>query len=126
MYVRNVKNDMFYLLENERKNALKIFEGFINDDKDYEPKFIWKIKSCDISKEIYQEYNLCISDINLLLIYYYEPKNDNFQLALQILGISSDSKENNELKNLLDLTTSSNKYKENKNIKLLSNRARRK
>ena len=121
MYVRNVKNDMFYLLENERKNALKIFEGFINDDKDYEPKFIWKIKSCDISKEIYQEYNLCISDINLLLIYYYEPKNDNFQLALQILGISSDSKENNELKNLLDLTTSSNKYKENKNIKLLSN-----
>ena len=121
MHVRKVKNDMFYLLENERKNALKNFETFINDDKDYEPKFIWKIKSCDISKEIYQEYNLCISDINLLLIYYYEPKNDNFQLALQILGISSDSKENNELKNLLDLTTSSNKYKENKNIKLLSN-----
>ena len=121
MYVRKVKNDMFYLLENERKNALKNFETFINDDKDYEPKFIWKIKSCDISKEIYQEYNLYISDINLLLIYYYEPKNDNFQLALQILGINSDSKENNELKNLLDLTTSSNKYKENKNIKLLSN-----
>ena len=122
MYVRNVKNDMFYLLENERKNALKNFEGLINNDKDYEPKFIWKIKSCDITKEIYQEYNLCINDINLLLIYYYEPKSDNFQLALQILGINSDFKENNELKNLLDLTTSSNKHKENKNMnmKLLS------
>ena len=120
MYVRNVKNDMFYLLENERKNALKIFEGFINDDKDYEPKFIWKIKSCDISKEIYQEYRLTINDINLLLIYYYEPKSDNFQLALQILGINIDSKESNELKNLLDITTSSNKHKENKNIKLIS------
>ena len=121
MYVRNIKSDMFYLLENERKNALKNFEGLINDDKDYEPKFIWKIKSCDITKEIYQEYNLSINDINLLLIYYYEPKNDTFQLALQILGINSDSKENNELKNLLDLTTSSNKHKENKNMKLLSN-----
>ena len=121
MYVRSVKNDMFYLLENERKNALKNFEGFINDDKDYKPKFIWKIKSCDISKEIYQEYRLTINDINLLLIYYYEPKKDNFQLALQIMGINSDSKEFNELKNLLDLTTSSNKHKENKNIKLLSN-----
>ena len=120
MYVRNVKNDMFYLLENERKNALKNFESLINDDKDYKPKFIWKIKSCDISKEIYQEYRLTIKDINLLLIYYYEPKKDNFQLALQIMGINIDSKEFNELKNLLDLTTSSNKHKENKNIKLLS------
>ena len=120
MYVRNVKNDMFYLLENERKNALKNFEGFINEDKDYKPKFIWKIKSCDISKEIYQEYRLTIKDINLLLIYYYEPKKDIFQLALQIMGINSDLKEFNELKNLLDLTTSSNKHKENKNIKLLS------
>ena len=121
MYVRNIKSDMFYLLENERKNALKNFEVFINEDKDYEPKFIWKIKSCDISKEIYQEYKLNISDINLLLIYYYEPKSDIFQLALQIIGINSDSKEFNELKNLLDLTTSSNKHKENKNIKLLNN-----
>jgi len=120
MYVRSVKNDMFYLLENERKNALKNFEGFINDDKDYKPKFIWKIKSCDISKEIYQEYRLTINDINLLLIYYYEPKKDNFQLALQIMGINCDSKEINELKNLLDLTTSSNKHKENKNMKMLS------
>ena len=106
MYVRSVKNDMFYLLENERKNALKNFEGFINDDKDYKPKFIWKIKSCDISKEIYQEYRLTINDINLLLIYYYEPKKDNFQLALQIMGINCDSKEINELKNLLDLLSS--------------------
>ena len=120
MYVRSVKNDMFYLLENERINALKNFEGFINDDKDYKPKFIWKIKSCDISKEIYQEYRLTINDINLLLIYYYEPKKDNFQLALQIMGINCDSKEINELKNLLDLTTSSNKHKENKNMKMLS------
>ena len=120
MYVRSVKNDMFYLLENERKNALKNFEGFINDDKDYKPKFIWKIKSCDISKEIYQEFRLTINDINLLLIYYYEPKKDNFQLALQIMGINCDSKEINELKNLLDLTTSSNKHKENKNMKMLS------
>ena len=120
MYVRSVKNDMFYLLENERKNALKNYEGFINDDKDYKPKFIWKIKSCDISKEIYQEYRLTINDINFLLIYYYEPKKDNFQLALQIMGINCDSKEINELKNLLDLTTSSNKHKENKNMKMLS------
>ena len=120
MYIRKIKNDMFYLLENERKNALKNFEALINEDNDYEPKFIWKIKSCDISKEIFQEYNLCINDINLLLIYYYEPKSDNFQLALQIIGINNDSKENNELKNLLDLTTSSNKHKENKNIKILS------
>ena len=120
MYIRKIKNDMFYLLENERKNALKNFEALINEDNDYEPKFIWKIKFCDISKEIFQEYNLCINDINLLLIYYYEPKSDNFQLALQIIGINNDSKENNELKNLLDLTTSSNKHKENKNIKILS------
>ena len=120
MYIRKIKNDMFYLLENERKNALKNFEALINEDNDYEPKFIWKIKSCDINKEIFQEYNLCINDINLLLIYYYEPKSDNFQLALQIIGINNDSKENNELKNLLDLTTSSNKHKENKNIKILS------
>ena len=99
MYARNIHNDIFNLLENERKNALKNFEMYVNEDKDYKPKFIWKIKYCDIKNEIYQEYKICLDNINLLLISYYEPTKDNFQLALQVIGINSNNLDNNIIQN---------------------------
>ena len=89
MFARNIDNDIFSLLENERKNALKNFEMSVNEDKDYKPKFILKI-NCDTKNEIYQEYKLCLDNINLLLISYYEPTKDIFQLALQIVGINNN------------------------------------
>ena len=108
MHARNIiDNDIFSLLENERKNALKNFETSVNEDKDYKPKFIWKIKYCDIKNEIYQEYKVCLENINLLLISYYEPVKDTFQLALQIIGV----KENKNI----NITSSSLKRNKEKN-----------
>ena len=124
MYARNIYNDIFSLLEYERKNALKNFEIYINEDKDYKPKFIWKIKFCDIKNEIYKEYKICLNNINLLLVCYYEPNKDIFQLALQIIGINynncnCDNINNinipdNNNNNILNITLSSKKMnKEN-------------
>ena len=124
MYARNIHNDIFSLLENERKNALKNFEMYVNEDKDYKPKFIWKIKYCDIKNEIYQEYKICLDNINLLLISYYEPTKDIFQLALQVIGINSNNLDNNKNKNiqnndkninLYNITSSSKKVNKIKN-----------
>ena len=105
MYARNIHNDIFSLLENERKNALNNFENNIKDDKDCKPKFIWRIKYSDIKNEIYQEHNLCVENLNLLLINYYEPKKDIFQLALQIIGINN----NKDSKNMININSSSKK-----------------
>ena len=91
MKIRNINNDIFSLLEYERKNALTNFGQCINEDKDYKPKFIWKLKISDITNEIYQEYKLCIDNINLLLICYYEPEIDTFQFALQVIGTNLSS-----------------------------------
>ena len=91
MKIRNINDDIFSLLEYERKNALKNFEICINEDKEYKPKFIWKLKFSDITNEIYQEYKLCIDNLNLLLICYYEPDIDTFQFALQVIGTNSIS-----------------------------------
>ena len=114
MYIRNIQSDIFSLLENERKNALKNFEMSFNEDKDFKPKFIWKIKYCDIKNEIYQEYKICINNINLLLISYYEPTKDTYQLALQIVGINSNisDNKNKDIKYLMKNASSSKKDKE--------------
>ena len=122
MYARNIHNDIFSLLENERKNALKSFEMSLNEDKDYKPKFIWKIKYCDIKNEMYQEYKICLDNINLLLISYFEPTKDIFQLALQVIGINKtplNSKFNNNNyknidNNLINITESSKKNDKDK------------
>ena len=105
MKIRNINNDIFSLLEYERKNALKNFELCINEDKDYKPKFIWKLKFSDITNEIYQEYKLCIDNINLLLICYYEPEIDTFQFALQVIGTNliSSSENINNKENINDI-----------------------
>lgn len=102
MYARNIKNDIFLLLEDERKNALKNFELFINEDKDFKPIFIWKLKYSDIKNEIYQEHKICVDNINLLLICYYESAKDVFQLALQIVGINFNPSSNNKDNNLFE------------------------
>ena len=127
MYLRNIHNDIFSLLENERRNALKNFEISLNEDKDYKPKFIWKIKYCDIKNDIYQEYKISISNINLLLISYYEPTKDIFQLALQIIGINSNISDNNDKeKNLMStdspkMTNKEKDFNENNNEIELNN-----
>lgn len=121
MYARNIYNDIFTLLENERKNALKNFEISINEDKEYKPKFIWRIKFCDIKNEIYKEYKICLDNVNLLLVCYYEPNKDIFQLALQIIGININNMDNNNINfkdnnNILNITLSPKKINKEKNL----------
>ena len=122
MYARNIHSDIFNLLENERKNALNNFENNVMGNKGYKPKFIWRIKYTDIKDEIYQEYKIVIDNINLILINYYEPKKDIFQLALQINGINSIISDNNnkDNKNLLNISLSSKKGN-NKNLLIENN-----
>ena len=83
--VRNIKNGIFDLMENERKTAIK---NFGENDSVFE----WKI-SYDINDNngIYEEKKLAIDGLNINLICYYDSNKDILQMALQILEINEDN-----------------------------------
>ena len=93
MYCRGISNDIFLLLESERKKAINNFESLFNKKNNNEfqlqPTFTWKIVYDDIKKHNYQEAIICFENLNILLISYYDNVNDSFQLAIQILDINS-------------------------------------
>ena len=117
MHSRKISKDIFYLLENERKNCLKKFSSEINCEDSSEainPKFIWKIKYTFSKNDIYLEKKINLEGLNIALIYYYQPNNDTCQLALQILD-DNDCVINSEI-NENDLNN-----KKFSNIKVVSN-----
>ena len=95
MYCRGISNDIFLLLESERKKAINNFESLFNKKNNNEfqlqPTFTWKIVYDDIKKHNYQEAIICFENLNILLISYYDNVNDSFQLAIQILDINSSN-----------------------------------
>ena len=116
---RGISNDIFLLLENERKKAINNFESLFNKNKlKLEPSLIWKINYDDIKKHNYQEKKISLDNIDILLISYYDNINDSFQLAIQILNfnnIKTDKSKNDDL-----LNTSTAKKIINKNNFFLS------
>ena len=99
IYSRGISNDIFLLLENERKKAIKNFESLFYKNKDkLEPTFIWKIAYDDIKINNYQEKTIYFDNLNILLISYYDYVNDSFQLAIQILDFKNNNNNNNNYK----------------------------
>ena len=87
---RGIPNDIFLLLENERKKAINNFESLFNKKKfSLEPSLTWKITYDDIKKHNYQEKITVLENLNILLINYYDNINDSFQLAIQILNCNN-------------------------------------
>ena len=87
IHSRKISDDVFLLLENERKKAINNFESLFNEEKknNIEPTFVWKISYKDIKKQYYQEKLINLDNLDILLISYYDDLNDSFQLAIQIL-----------------------------------------
>ena len=115
---RGISNDIFLLLENERKKAINNFESLFNKNKlKMEPSLIWKITYDDIKKHNYQEKKIFLDNLNILLISYYDNINDSFQLAIQILNcnnIKTDKSKNDDLLN----TSTAKKIINNDNLLL--------
>jgi hypothetical protein len=129
MYTRGITNDIFSLLENERKKAIKNFESLFKENKlNVAPTFIWKFTYDDIKKQNYKEATTYIDNLNILLISYYDNINDIFQLAIQILdNKKNDEKNYNEetstakkIINDIDISLSEEIKKENNLINILS------
>ena len=107
IHSRKISDDVFLLLENERKRAINNFESLFNEEKrnKIEPTFIWKISYKDIKKQYYQEKLINLDNLDILLISYYDDLNDSFQLAIQIL----DFKNNNNVDDNINFVTENDK-----------------
>ena len=133
MHSRRIQKDIFYLLENERKNSLKKFSSEINNEEGCDvvyPKFIWKIKYTFSKNEIYLEKKINLEGLNIALIYYYQPNNDVCQFALQILDdsnfmINSESNENDlsnkKLSNIKVISNYERNFSTNNNLEKINN-----
>jgi hypothetical protein len=76
-------NNIFDLLEHERKRALLIFDKLYQDG--LEPTIIWKIVSEDPFNGYYKESEeFQFGSINLVLINYYDANKDIFNLAIRL------------------------------------------
>ena len=103
IHSRKISDDVFLLLENERKKAINNFESLFNKEKrnNIEPTFVWNIPYKDIKKQYYQEKLINLDNLDILLISYYDDLNDSFQLAIQIL----DFKNNNNIDDNINFMT---------------------
>ena len=85
MYNRNINNDIFELLESERKNAIMNFES-INLNKDNsEPTLILTIRCNNLNEDKLENEDTIIEGIKIRLISYFDCNNDVFKLAMEII-----------------------------------------
>ena len=85
-------NDIYELLENERKRAINIFEKLHQDGMD--PTIIWNIKSENPSAGFYKESEeFDFEKISLIMINYYDASKDVYNMAIKITNIN-DQKNN--------------------------------
>ena len=131
IHSRKISDDVFLLLENERKKAINNFESLFNKEKNnIEPTFVWKIFYKDIKKQYYQEKLINLDNLDILLISYYDDLNDSFQLAIQILDVKNNNNvdENinfvteNDNKDILMDTSTAKKINNNEDITSTKNR----
>ena len=85
MYNRNINNDIFELLESERKNAIMNFES-INLNKDNSvPTLILTIRCNNLNEDKLENEDTIIEGIKIRLISYFDCNNDVFKLAMEII-----------------------------------------
>jgi hypothetical protein len=79
-------NDIFELLENERKRSIAVFEKLYHDG--LEPTIIWKIEAEDPSCGYYKESEeIFYENVSIILINYYDADKDLYNMALRITNV---------------------------------------
>ena len=79
-------NDIYELLENERKRAINIFDKLYQDGLD--PTIIWNIKSNDPASGFYKESEeFEFEKISLIMINYYDAQKDVYNMAIKITDL---------------------------------------
>jgi hypothetical protein len=79
-------NDIFELLENERKRSIAVFEKLYHDG--LEPTIIWKIEAEDPSCGYYKESEeFFYENVSIILINYYDADKDLYNMALRITNV---------------------------------------
>ena len=85
MYIRNINNDLFELLENERKNAIMNFESIILNKNNSQPTLILTIHCNNLNQDKLENEETIIEGIKIRLISYFDSNNDTFKLAMEII-----------------------------------------
>ncbi len=94
-------NDVYDLLENERKRSISNFEKlhYETDSRNLEPSIIWNIKCDKPSEGFYKESEeFQFEKITLVLINYYDAVKDVCSIAIKIKSINheiNDTSNNN-------------------------------
>jgi hypothetical protein len=79
-------NDIYELLENERKRSLAVFEKLYHEG--LEPTIIWKIDADDPSCGYYKESEEFVyENVSIILINYYDSDKDIYSMALRFTNI---------------------------------------
>jgi hypothetical protein len=87
-------NNIFELLENERKRSIDIFDKLYLDG--LEPTIIWKINSDDPGNGYYKESEAFqFEKLDLIMINYYDANKDVYNLALKLIDINKNDENNN-------------------------------
>ena len=83
-------NDIFELLENERKRSLNTFDKLFNEG--LEPTIIWKIKALEAEKSFYKESEeFTYENISFAVLNTYDNVKDIYQIAIKITKVVNDS-----------------------------------
>lgn len=78
--------DIYDLLENERKRSITTFEKL--QEEGMEPTIIWKIDSSNPNEGFYKESEpFFFENVSLILINYYDAEKDLYSMALKITEI---------------------------------------
>jgi hypothetical protein len=83
-------NDIFELLENERRRSLNTFDKLFSEG--LEPTIIWKIKSVDVDKGFYKESDeFTFENISFAVLNTYDNVKDIYQIAIKITKVLNDT-----------------------------------
>jgi hypothetical protein len=87
-------NDIFDLLENERRRSIDIFERMYQEG--LEPTIIWKIQSNEPRSGYYKDSEeFVFENVKIILINYYDAEKDTYSIALKLTEIKDSN--NNKL-----------------------------
>lgn len=88
-------NDIYDLLENERKRSIAVFEKLYQDK--LEPTIIWGMQIEDPSAGYYKESEEFVyENVSMVLINYYDADKDVYSMALRITDIK-DTQSNSSI-----------------------------
>ena len=83
---RKINNDLFELLEDERKNAIMNFESLHSSNNNFETYLIWDIHCENLNQPFLENEERIIEGIKVKLISYFDNNNDIFNLAMEVIN----------------------------------------